>query len=49
MNLYELDKIIQCLINEDADNDILIQFYLKKRLELLDKISTAINERLESL
>jgi len=39
MNLYELDELIQILIDENIpENDALIKLYLKKRKELVAEI-----------
>ena len=43
MNLYELDIFIQDLI--DNDENELVEFYLKKREELVKKIKTKVLER----
>ena len=49
MNLKELDALIASLINEDERDDELIQFYLKKRSELIDMIQKDINTKLKEL
>jgi hypothetical protein len=43
MNIYELDKLIKSLKNQnDPDLQSLIDFYLKQRKILLDKIYDAL-------
>ena len=40
MNLYELDKLINTF-DEDKDKEI-IEFYLKKRVDLIKQIKTSL-------
>ena len=42
MNLYEIDKLINTL-DEDKDKEI-IEFYLKKRIELIKQIKTSLQK-----
>lgn len=49
MNLKELDELIASLINEDKRDDELIEFYLKKRTELLKMIELDIKQKLKEL
>ena len=45
MNLYELNLILNQLIDEDdPNNNALIEFYIKKREELIEEISKEINK-----
>jgi phosphoglycerate-specific signal transduction histidine kinase len=47
MNIYQLDELINSL-NPIEDKD-LIEFYTKKRKELLEQISKTINNKLKEL
>jgi hypothetical protein len=50
MNIYELDKLIKSLKNQnDPDLQSLIDFYLKQRKILLDKIYDALDENIEDM
>jgi len=51
MNLYELNEMIQILLDEnDPDNnDELISFYLRKRDELVLEIEKKIKEGLKNV
>ena len=43
MNLYELDDLIKCLINENnPNNNELIAFYKQKRVKLVKTIKSQI-------
>ena len=49
MDLYELNRLINCLINENnPNNNELIQFYKQKRVELIVKIGNAVSEKLSA-
>ncbi len=44
MNLYELDALIACL--DRTEDEELIEFYLKKRVELVKEICKNVMEKL---
>ena len=47
MNLYELEELIKSL-DKKEDKD-LIEFYNKKKEELIRKVSTVINNKLKKV
>ena len=50
MDLYELNRLINCLINEnDPNNNELIQFYKRKRVELVETIKHKLYVRVSRL
>lgn len=47
MNLYQLDDLIECLINENnPNNNELIAFYKQKRVELVKTIKQQLYTQL---
>jgi len=47
MNIYELDEMIESLVEESSEINIpIITFYQKKRIELVSQIKTNINKEL---
>jgi hypothetical protein len=50
MNLYELDELINCLINENnPNNNELIAFYKKKRVKLVETIKQQLYSEITGL
>jgi hypothetical protein len=49
VNIYELDQIIETLRNQDPPDTEMVEFYLKKRVELVADIREEVKNVLEKI